>query len=142
MLPALTWCPIPVPYVYMYRGAAVTQPMLLLIVKGADSEAGRSSTALLPVPAAFLGIHYFLGKDTKPRVVEAHVALIEPTCRAPTASEVAAKAAAEAGEFEAASPDGWVHSTFAACVRRCLWHGLHTGRTELVNAERRACMWM
>ena len=54
----------------------------------------------------FLGVHYYLGKDPKPRVVEAHVALIEPT-----GSEPWTIARAEGHlEYDPASPDGWVLS--------------------------------
>lgn len=119
---------------YALLAEAVVRPLLLLIIKGVDSSGGRKHTPVTPahVPCTFLGIHYFLGKDPKPRVVEAHLALIRPA-----AGEPAGLADAD-HVYDRDRPDAWVLSTYAAVARRYREHGLHTGMTEMAEAEKRA----
>ena len=82
------------------------------------------------MPSVFLGLHYFLGRDPKPRVVEAHLALINP---ASAADQVVCLG--DPAEYDQADPDSWVLSTFAAAKRRCRQHGLYYGTTVLAEEK-------
>ena len=93
------------------------------------------------VPSVFLGLHYFLGRDPKPRVVEAHLALLLPdgpggAVGAGGAQGGAASTSPVGGglTYDKYDPDSWVLSTFAAVERRVL-RGLYTGSTVLAEEK-------
>jgi hypothetical protein len=119
---------------------SVTRPMLLLIVKGVDSLARHETEPMVPVgsvPSVFLGLHYFIGRNPRPRVAEAHVALIRPAS-SDDPTEMAAplpRLPRLPDEYSPADADSWVLCTFAALERRCLRHGVYTGLTELAEEK-------
>ena len=127
---------------YELLAAAIRRPLLLLIIKGVDSVRKHQTGGMVPdsVPSVFLGIHYYLGKDPKPRVVEAHVALIRPAAQhvAVSTGEQPRAALDELPDLD--HPDAWVLATFAAVQRRYERDGLHTGVTDLAVAEKRQAL--
>ena len=82
------------------------------------------------VPSVFMGLHYFIGRDPKPRVVEAHLALIKPT-----SAGVHTVGGHAAYKYDRADPDSWVLSTFAVARGRCQQHGLYSGVTMLAEEK-------
>ena len=121
---------------------SVTRPLLLLIVKGVDSVARHRTEPMIShasVPSVFLGIHYFLGRDPKPRVIEAHLALIQPEGEEPFAEYDLTEG--DGISYDRDDPDGWVLSTFAAARRRSEKHGLLQGTTELPEEKLAAASW-
>ena len=70
-----------------------TRPMLLIVIKGVgDTE----RPPIAAVHSTFFGVHYVIGADRNPRVVEAHLCLILPS-RDSTAALVDASVATVAG---------------------------------------------
>jgi hypothetical protein len=123
---------------FLHLKTVVTRPLLLLIVKGVDSVARHRSEPMISdksVPSVFMGIHYFLGRDPKPRVVEAHLALIQP---AGAEREIPYDLCAG---YNRDDPDSWVLCTFAAVEQRCSRHGLYHGTTELPEEKLAAATW-
>ena len=103
----------------------ISRPLLLVIVKGVDSLDRHRRRENVPphVPSAFYAIHYYIGREPKPRAVEAHACLIRPSGTAPS-------------EEEEEEEDRWVLDTFAALERRSRRHGLFTGLTHLSEEKR------
>jgi hypothetical protein len=94
-------------FFFRLLSALVTRPLLFVIIKGVG-ETQRPSPHV--VRSVHYGLHYVVGKEKHPRVVEAHVCLILPTshtfCLTPdaTADEVA-RGAEEGGEEARAAGD-------------------------------------
>ena len=97
--------------------------------------------------SVYYGLHYFVGREKRPRVIEAHACLVVPTAMAAhrTAAGAAdgAAAAAEGGAGGGAAAtaggaaldadDRWVLSTFDALERRVNSDGVRTGTTMMLE---------
>ena len=97
-----------------------------MIIKGVGSTQ-RPSQAI--VRSVYLGLHYVIGREKHPRVVEAHVCLILPKgheCCAISAGQAPPYAPLEVPEGTDSS-DSWILRTYATMERRHKRHGLRTG---------------
>ena len=104
----------------------VSRPMLLVIIKGVGQTQRPAQSVIRSV---YLGLHYVIGKEKHPRVVEAHVCLVLPRghpCCAISAGATPPYAPLEVPE-DADESDAWLLRTFATMERRLPRHGLRTG---------------
>lgn len=117
----------------------VTRPLLLLIIKGVDSVARHKHEPMVPegIPSFIIGVHYYIGRNPKPRVVEAQLALIRPISHANSAGMAPAAGPNDddVPPYDRSDPDSWVLSTFAAARRHSRRHGLFTGVTMLAEEK-------
>ena len=111
---------------FTFLASLVTRPLLLVIIKGVG-QTQRPSPSV--VRSVYLGLHYVIGKEKHPRVVEAHVCLILPTGHPSDAISYGTPAPFPPVEVpsDADSSDSWILRTFATMERRSKRHGLRTG---------------
>ena len=82
-----------------------TAPLLLLVIKGIGEVQQLCTEGLCR--SVHYGLHYVIGQDRSPRVVEAHLCLIEPLSPSPPprASMHASGAESDGGDLEDAEAD-------------------------------------
>ena len=76
-----------------------TRPTLLLIIKGVGTRE-RPPDTLVGIESVFFGVHYVIGADRNPRVVEMHLCLVTPPPHeddAPTTQQQSAQPPGEGG---------------------------------------------
>ena len=120
--------------------AAVAAPLLLVIIKGVG-ETQRPSPEV--VRSVYLGLHYVIGQERHPRIVEAHVCLILPATMEGGGSGGDGGGGGVAGggvgpslpppqiHPDMSPSDRWVVQTFLTMQRRCRRRGLRTSATVL-----------
>ena len=105
--------------------AVATRPMLVLIIKGVGTSQ-RPPERAEGVESTYFGVHYVIGSDRNPRVVEMHLCLITPI--RVDSDEPAEERRADQWAAE------WVVKTFETLRRRCRRDGLRTGVTMFEEA--------
>ena len=97
-------------------GSLVSRPTLVVVIKGVGEAQRPSPTAVRTV---HFGVHYVVGQDRSPRVVEAHLCLVLPvhkTGAAPSASKASVSTTGCATAVARAAPAmrAWVGSPISS----------------------------
>ena len=108
-------------------------PFLLVVIKGVG-EAQRPPPHHPGVPSVFLGIHYVIGEDRNPRVVEAHLCLVRP------AAATGVKAVGADGGSSSSGGSGGVGEAAAAAEppttdAQWAWRGATATATAAAHAR-------
>ena len=100
----------------------------MLVIKGVGHRQ-RPPTKGANVRSCFYGIHYVVGSERNPRVVELHLCLVLPQRRAPPTTSAAAEAQRAASGTGGRLGESWAERTFGRMRKVCERDGLFASST-------------